>query len=131
MHRFALALVVALSCAGCSGGDAPRNTVEMTGGQLFDPETLTVPPGTTVTFVNESSESHTVTAYDGELPDGAAYFSSGGFGSEEAARDGLADALVAEGGSYEVTFDDPGTYEYFCIPHEDQGMIGTIVVEEG
>ena len=49
--------------------------------------------------------------------------------SEEEARDNLADALVGQEGTYEVTFDEPGTYEYFCIPHEQQGMRGTVEVE--
>jgi plastocyanin len=26
------------------------------------------------------------------------------------------------------TFDVPGTYQYFCIPHEMAGMTGTVVV---
>ncbi|HEV2757898.1 MAG TPA: plastocyanin/azurin family copper-binding protein [Actinomycetota bacterium] len=128
-RRLVVSFVAALALAGCSGGDAAPGTVEMVEGQRFDPESVTVAPGTTLTFVNESSEAHTVTAYDGGVPDGAPYFSSGGFDSEDAARDSLGDALLAEGETYEVTLDEPGTYEYFCIPHEDQGMTGTIVVE--
>ena len=58
------------------------------------------------------------------------YFASGGADSEEAARDLIADSLIAEGETYELTLDEPGTYEYFCVPHEDSGMTGTIVVEE-
>ena len=99
----------------------------MAEGQRFNPESLTVAPGTTVTFTNESSEAHTVTTYEGRAPQ---QFSSGDFDSEEAARDNLADALVGQEGSFSITLDEPGTYEYFCIPHEDQGMKGTIVVEE-
>ena len=29
------------------------------------------------------------------------------------------------------TFEEPGTYSYFCGPHEDQGMVGTVTVTGG
>jgi hypothetical protein len=35
------------------------------------------------------------------------------------------------GESFSYTFDEPGTYEYFCIPHEDLGMVGTVTVTGG
>ncbi|MGH2699836.1 MAG: plastocyanin/azurin family copper-binding protein [Actinomycetota bacterium] len=31
---------------------------------------------------------------------------------------------------FEVTFDQPGTYGYFCIPHEGSNMTGSVWVEE-
>lgn len=31
---------------------------------------------------------------------------------------------------YEFTFEVPGTYEYYCEPHQDNGMVGEVVVEE-
>lgn len=114
--------LVALVLGACSGGGT---RVGMVDGQQFDPEVLVVSAGETVTFANESDEAHTVTAVDG-VP---SYFSSGGFESEEEARDNVGEALVAPGDSYEVTFDEPGTYEYFCIPHQRE-MTGTIEVEE-
>lgn len=126
MHRFLIAPFIAFALAACAGSGAP--SVEMAG-QSFEPAELTIDAGDTVTFDNTSSEAHTVTAYDGELPEGADYFSSGGLPSEEAARDELAAALIAAGDSYELTFTEPGTYRYFCIPHEGAGMKGTIVVE--
>ena len=102
----------------------------MVGGQQFEPESLTVTAGETVTFVNEDAEQHTVTAYEDSIPDGAEYFASGGAADEQAAREDLDGALIAQGDSFEVTFEEPGTYEYFCIPHEQSGMRGTIEVEE-
>jgi plastocyanin len=103
----------------------------MTSGHRFDPDTLNVTVGTEVTWTNRTAEGHTVTAYEDDLPEGADYFASGGATSESAARDDLADGLIAEGESFSVTFDRPGTYRYFCIPHESSGMKGTIVVVEG
>lgn len=95
----------------------------------FEPAELTITAGGTVAFENDSSQSHTVTAYEDEIPGAATYFASGDFSSEEAARADLGAGLIDAGERFEVTFDVPGTYEYFCIPHESQGMKGTIVVE--
>jgi plastocyanin len=35
---------------------------------------------------------------------------------------------MKEGETFEVTFEVPGTYRYVCLPHEDHGMRGTVVV---
>lgn len=117
------ALALATSCSGDDASDSP--TIEMAEGQRFVPDVAVVQAGTTVTFVNESAEAHTVTGYDG----GPEYFSSGGFESEEEARDNLSDGLLKGDETFEVTFDEPGTYNYFCIPHEEQGMQASIEVE--
>jgi plastocyanin len=111
--------------SSCSGSPSE---IAMTDDIRFEPGTLSVEAGTTVTFVNDSDQSHTATAYSEEVPEGA-FFSSGGFGSEAEARDELAGALVSPGESFEVTLDAPGAYRYYCIPHEDQGMKGTIEIE--
>lgn len=100
----------------------------MTDDLRFVPETIQIPPGGTVVWDNVGRVGHTVTAYQDELPDGAAYFASGGFESEEAARDGFPDGNIALGERYEHTFPVRGTYGYFCIPHEGSGMIGTVRV---
>lgn len=102
----------------------------MVPGRMFDPRTITVQTGETVMWVNDAGDAHTVTAYGDSLPDDAPYFSSGGFPNEAAARDELSEGLISNGGSYQVTFDKSGTYQYFCIPHEADGMKGTVVVEE-
>lgn len=101
----------------------------MTNGQRFDPDEITIKAGATLQWSNDTAESHTVTAYDGAVPQGAEYFASGGFDDEAAARDDLSGGLIKQGDTFEVTFDEPGTYEYFCIPHESSGMKGRVVVE--
>ena len=100
----------------------------MTASQKFEPSELTVAVGEEVSFANDSKEAHTVTAYEGDLGEGAAYFASGGFGSEEEARSDLSGGLIDPGDVYTVSFEEPGTYRYFCIPHESVGMVGTVVV---
>ena len=114
---------------GDGGGGAAGNTVQMVDGQRFDPETLTVSAGDTVTWTNESSETHTVTAYEDKIPSADAYFASGGSATEKDARSTLSEGLIDPGETFEAAFDQPGIYEYFCLPHEGSGMKGSIVVE--
>jgi plastocyanin len=70
----------------------------------FDPAVLEVPAGTTVIWTNNGGATHTVTSSDG-------IWDSGG---------------IASGGSFSVTFTEPGTYNYFCGIHTS--MTGTIIV---
>ena len=80
-------------------------------GFQFSPATLTVSAGTTVTWTNNEGVQHTVTADDDS------------FGSD----------ALPEGGTFEFTFDTPGTYAYHCRFHggaEGEGMSGVIVVTE-
>ena len=98
-------------------------------GHEFQPSSLSVSVGEVVVWTNGGDESHTVTAYDESVPSQEAYFSSGGFDSEDEARGDVAGALVTPDETFEFTFEEPGTYRYFCIPHEDDGMKGTISVE--
>lgn len=132
-------IIVSVPLAGCSGsGDGggggddfgPRR-VEMTDDLVYDPAELPAKPGQTVIWENTGSVEHTVTAYQDRIPEGAAYFASGGFESEQAARDAYPDeGGIPAGESFEHVFETTGTYEYFCIPHEGSGMTGKIEVSE-
>lgn len=101
----------------------------MTEGNRFDPSTVTVRVGETLRFDNDSSQAHTVTAYEDSLPEGIDYFASGGSDDEAGARRRVAQGLIRPGESFEVTFSAPGRVRYFCIPHEAVGMVGEIVIE--
>lgn len=102
----------------------------------FRPPEYEITVGDTVIWGNTSSRAHSVTAYQSGIPDAADYFASGGFDSEQEARDawvkqkGRAGGKIFGGETYEHTFDVPGTYHYFCIPHEYVGMVGKIIVTE-
>ncbi len=74
---------------------------------LPDPVTVVVGVNNTVTWVNNDSAPHTVTAND-------ASFDSGN---------------VAPGQSFTFTFTTPGTYQYHCVYHP--WMIGTVIVKAG
>lgn len=77
----------------------------------FDPIGLHVEPGTTVTFENVAG-SHNSVAYEDRIPDGATAWST------------------PIGQTATHTFEEPGTYDYYCQPHRTLGMVGRIVVGE-
>lgn len=111
-----------------SGGDYDIGMTAV----AFRPTEITVSVGDTVVWKNTSSRNHSVTAYESGIPDDADYFASGGYESEAAARDAWQNlnGVITNGDTYEHTFEVPGTFNYFCIPHERGGMVGQVVVEE-
>ena len=118
--------------AGCMGAFARDEYDIGMRTQAFAPETLRVDAGTTVVWKNTSTRGHTVTAYGDTLPEEATYFASGGYESEAAAREAWTtdnEGLVLTSDTYSHTFEIPGDYGYVCLPHEEGGMIGTIIVE--
>ncbi|WP_340106973.1 cupredoxin domain-containing protein [Rhodohalobacter sp. 8-1] len=124
----ACTLLIVMMIAGCgdsvtdaendtngndNGNGTPTSSEVSMEGISFVPANLTVEVGTTVTWTNNSNVIHTVT--------------SGTDGN----HDGLFDSgNVAANEQFSYTFNETGTYPYFCIPHVNQGMTGTIIVEE-
>ena len=104
----------------------------------FDPDDYTVAVGDTVVWKNTSEATHTVTAFEASIPDEADYFASGGYDDEATAREAWWDDF---GGGFDTretyahTFEVPGNYSYFCVPHETDGrdgarMMGVVRVTE-
>jgi plastocyanin len=135
-----------IGVAGCVGRSATPADAEfdvgMTTRRYVNPDVeggdpqaaarVTVQAGETVVWRNTSTHGHTVTAFADGQPDGAEYFASGGFETEEAARQGWRQGLegrIDAGETYEHTFEVPGEHDYFCIPHIAANMVGTVVVE--
>ena len=87
-------------------------TAVMLGDMSFSPTELSVAVGTTVTFTNGSSLPHTIT------------HGAGGQPADDAAFDR---PISPDGGTVNVTFDEPGTYEITCKLHPSMQM--RIVVE--
>jgi plastocyanin len=124
MRRILLGLcaVVALAAAGCGGGDdggstssAPASTSSSSSGGgvaikmqniAFDPKAVTVKVGQKITWTNDDSTDHNVTA------DSGADFKSDDFGN---------------GGTFSFTPDKAGTVKYECTIHP--GMTGTLTVQ--
>jgi plastocyanin len=73
----------------------------------FGPMSLTVPLGTTVTWVNKDKTAHSVISGEGPVS-----FKSAGLDTDD---------------KYEFSFTKPGTYKYRCSLHPQ--MTGTIVVQ--
>jgi plastocyanin len=122
------AAAIAIALAGC-GGSGPAHgppspdaaaTVELTSTFSFDPHTVRVKTGDIVEWRNTSSFAHTITddpQKNGKLsslPAGATGFDSG---------------HLAAGEIFRHTFTVPGTYRYYCDPHDGFGMLGVVIVE--
>jgi plastocyanin len=119
-------------CLGLTPDEGENYDVGMSPAS-FDPAEVTVRVGDELVWENTGSRTHTVTAYEKGIPSEAEFFASGGYESEEAARRAWNESLsggLGAGDRFSYTFEVAGTYQYFCIPHEQGGMVGTIVVEE-
>jgi plastocyanin len=111
-RRLLLPAVAVLAAAvvgtGCSTGQSSEpvatTEVKMVKSYSFDPKTIEIEAGQTVTWTNEDNFTHTVQV------------------------DGQEDHKVGQGESVEITFDEPGTYEYVCTLHS-QDMDGTVMVK--
>jgi plastocyanin len=90
---------------GGGGGGGGGTEVSMEG-IAFQPAEVTVGVGDTVTWTNNDSVGHDVTADS---------FSSGDPGA------------MAGGDTFEHTFEEAGTFDYVCTVHP--GMEGSVVVE--
>jgi len=99
---------VAVLAAGCGGSNTSdpvaATEVEMVKSYSFDPKVIEIEAGETVTWTNEDNFTHTVQV------------------------EGQGDHKVEQGESVEITFDEPGTYDYVCTLHS-QDMEGTVIVK--
>lgn len=90
------------------GGDEETSASVTIQNFEFDPASTEVAAGTTITWTNEDGVTHTVTA-----------------GEPGAAEDTFDQSLDA-GSTAEISFDEAGTYPYFCAIHPS--MTGEVVV---
>lgn len=104
-----LVIAVALASMSACADDAPDRSAlpgtSVAAGPVvriersrFSAAELTVAPGTTVVFVNDDAFAHTVTSRNGS----PTAFDSGELG---------------QGDTFAMTFEEPGTYAYFCRVH--------------
>lgn len=90
---------------------------------VYEPAHVTVKVGEPVQWINTGKSVHSVTLVpddaqnpkDASEPAGAKTFDSG---------------FMPPGGTFSYTFTVPGTYHYFCVPHEKAGMVGVVTVKK-
>ncbi|MEL6938165.1 MAG: plastocyanin [Cyanobacteria bacterium J06598_1] len=119
-----MAALVITSCvvlaAPAFAGD---HTVKMgsDGGLLvFEPATITISKGDTVTWENNKMAPHNVIFDENNVPGG----------KDVADKLTQKQLTFSPGESYSSTFDvEPGEYSYYCAPHRGAGMVGKIVVQ--
>ena len=119
----AIAAALALLPDPARAASSPE-VVKMTDTEPFyTPMKLAIRVGETVKWVNGGATVHSVSTTaanaqildDASIPKGAQAFDSG---------------FIPPGGDFSYTFTVPGTYRYFCLPHEKAGMVGEIVVKK-
>ena len=79
------------------------------GNLVFEPSDISISAGDTVHFVNGMLPPHNIIVE----------------GRADLSRESL---MFSPGESQDITFTDPGDYEFFCGPHQGAGMTGTIHV---
>jgi amicyanin len=102
--RCANALLVAAAISAASAAQAANITVKIDN-FTFNPQTVTVKAGDTVTWTNADDIPHTVTSKTSQ-------FRSKALDTDD---------------TFAFTFAAPGTFDYFCSLHPH--MTGSIVVE--
>ncbi len=119
-HKTAALLTAAVLLLGACGADettpgaSPQPSIAATeitiSGLAFKPDAVDLAAGDEVTWTNEESVRHTVTA-----------------GTPEEPGDAFDEPLEVEGSEFGFTFEQAGTYPFFCRNHPN-GMRGEIRV---
>ena len=104
----AASLALVLVAAGCgetvNSEPVATTEVKMAKSYRFDPKTIEIEAGQSVTWTNEDNFTHTVQV------------------------DGQKDHKVGRHESVSIAFDKPGTYHYVCTLHS-QDMEGEVTVK--
>jgi PGF-CTERM protein len=99
--RFVDVLLLLSTLIVCAQAEERMVDIE---GFAFQPATLTVPPGTNVTWTNQDNAPHTVTSINGKFDSGR----------------------LNKGQAFSFNFTVPGVYDYHCKVHPS--MRGQILV---
>lgn len=104
-----VALLAGCASTGASAPASPAEASVQMQGFAFAPKTLSIAKGTKVTWTNKDATTHTVT------------------GGTPPSKDGKFDLNVPAGATATFTFNDAGTFAYFCTIHNS--MTATIEVK--
>ncbi|XP_010459715.1 PREDICTED: plastocyanin major isoform, chloroplastic [Camelina sativa] len=121
LKDFGVAAVAAAASIALAG-NAMAIEVLLGGGDgslAFIPNDFSISKGEKIVFKNNAGFPHNVVFDEDEIPSGVdvAKISM----SEEA-------LLNAPGETYEVSLTEPGTYSFYCAPHQGAGMVGKVTV---
>jgi plastocyanin len=116
LRSAALAFTVVLGVGACGGGDSKKDqgaTVTVPGEApvkivsfQFTPSTVTVKPGTKVTWTNEDTTVHSI--------------------KDTSSLATPVSQDLGQGATFSITYGQPGTYSYICGIH--QYMTGSVTV---
>ena len=105
------AILFAVFLLGCQNNSPLPGTDQVVIASFqFNPASITISKGTTITWTNNDSVTHTITS--GVYPQSNGLFNSGN---------------LAPSQSFTHTFDATGTFHYYCGIHSF--MTGTIIVQ--
>lgn len=93
------------------GAGASANADCVSANNCFNPNPVTVAPGTDVEWKNTDTVGHTVTSGKPTDNDAGSLFDS---------------SIIKAGGEFKFTFQNPGTFDYFCQVHP--WMVGQVIV---
>ena len=118
MFKIRNLIAIGAVCLVSSFGYARDHLIEMgsddIGRPTFDPDYLLIQPGDVVVWVNVDEDiAHNVVADPFGVPKSSELFES---------------PLLDPSEKWSHRFQHPGTYDYHCHPHSDEGMIARIVV---
>jgi plastocyanin len=121
IRSLVVAAITVVLLAACSGGDSTvvegQDVVVHMYDNRFEFTEVRIPVGGTVTWQGAGRNPHNAVASDGS------WSTEDEFGSLE----------MLDGDSAALTYDTPGTFEFYCTIHgntDGDGMAGTLVVGE-
>jgi len=110
--------VAGLALTLAANADATVKLGADSGALVFDPASVTIKAGDTLTFKNNAGFPHNIVFDEDAVPSGV---NAEALSHEE--------YLNAPGETYSLKLAQPGRYLYYCEPHQGAGMAGTIIVE--
>ena len=138
MRLLGLGVLAVSALAGCAGAasapspspsPSPKPVAISIKGFAFNPATIAVPKGTTITWTNEDAVNHTVTT--GTPPPAVAPAASGASPAPTPSLskgDGRIDSgRIFATKTFAFTFNETGTFNYFCAVHPR--MVATVTVQ--
>lgn len=111
--QFALLAGIVLSMPAATSAETSQPVRVTIHDHTFVPRTIHVKAGQQIVWLNTDQDPHTVTSGANNIDDGRWTSSD----------------LIADGQTFTLRINQPGTYPYFCKPHEyEESMHGTIIV---